>query len=394
MNICKHTNTRFGTFGDALILVLVVLVLSPALRAQGLQNAITGEVRDASGAIVANAAVTVTNIATNVAASVRTDDAGRYMVSALVVGEYVVRCEAPGMQASIHRGVVVQADRVVRVDITLTIGQVSESVEVRASASDVIMRTEDTATGLVVSQQQVQNLPLKGRDFVSLAQIAPGANEAQPGNQNGLGRTQGLNLSVNGQRMFDNNYKLDGVSMISGFVNGSTFVPSLEALQEISIQTGQYSAALGTFSGAQVDMVVKSGTNQLHGSLYDFVRNDKFNARQFFDQSTLPPFRFNQFGATFGGPLVLPKLYNGRNRTFFFFAYEGDRTRQQSTGQGTAASAAMRTGDFSELLPKTVIRDPFTKLPFPGNIIPANRIAPQAVALLQYVPLPNRPGRA
>lgn len=371
----------------------MILLTSP-LWGQGLQNAITGEVRDASGAIVANATVTVTNIATNVSTSVRTDEAGRYTVPGLVVGEYVVKAEAPGMQATVHRGVVVQANRTVRVDAVLTVGQVSESVEVRASASDIIMRTEDAATGLVVSQQQVENLPLKGRDFVSLAQIAPGANEAQPGNQNGLGRTQALNLSVNGQRMFDNNYRLDGVSMIAAFVNGSTFVPSLEAMQEISIQTGQYSAALGTFSGAQVDMVVKSGTNQLHGSLYDFVRNDKFNARQFFDQVKPPPFRFNQFGATFGGPLVIPKLYNGRNKTFFFFAYEGDRTRQQSTGQGTAASAAMRSGDFSELLPKTVIRDPFTKQPFTGNIIPANRIAPQAQKLMAFIPLPNRPGQS
>ena len=193
--------------------------------------------------------------------------------------------------------------------------------------------------------------------------------------------------------MFDNNYRLDGVSMISGYVNGSTFVPSLEALQEVSVQTGQYSASMGLYSGAQVDMVVKSGTNQLHGSAYDFLRNNNLNARQFFDVSAPPPYQFNQFGATIGGPIVLPKIYNGRNRTFFFFAFEGDRTRRQSTGQGTAASAAMRGGNFSELLPAKVIRDPYTKQPFPGNIIPPDRLAPQAQKLLAYVPLPNLPGR-
>lgn len=362
--------------------------------AQGLQNLITGEVRDESRAVVVNATVTVTGVATNVSTVVRTDNSGGYTVLGLVVGEYVVKAEAAGMQVVINRGVVVQANKATRLDFTLPVGQISQSVDVKSSASEVIVRTEDAATGLVISQQQVDNLPLKGRDFLSMAQIAPGANEAQAGTQNALGRTQSMNLSVNGQRMFDNNYRLDGVSMISGFVNGSTFVPSLEALQEISVLTGQYSAALGTYSGAQVDMIVKSGTNQLHGSVYDYLRNNNLNARQFFDRGAPPAFHFNQFGATLGGPVVIPKVYNGRNKTFFFFAYEGDRIRQLSTGQGTAASAAMRNGDFSELLAKTVIKDPYTGQPFPGNVIPSSRIAPQAVKLMQYVPLPNLSGQS
>lgn len=373
------------------VVALFLGTLIPGLFAQSLQNAITGQVQDASGAVVPGVKLTIVNTATNVATVVTTDEAGHYTVPGLVVGEYSVKAESPGMKPVTERGVIVQANRVVRVDLTLTPGQVTESIEVRSSASDVIMRTEDTTTGLVVSQQQVENLPLKGRDFLSLAQIAPGANEAQPGNQNSLGRTQSLNLSSNGQRMFDNNYRLDGVSMIAGFVNGSTFVPSLEALQEVSVQTGQYSAALGTYSGAQVDLVVKAGTNRPHGSAYEFLRNNELNARQFFDRSAPPAFRFNQFGATLGGPIVVPKIYDGRNRTFFFFAYEGDRTRQLSTGQGTAATAAMRGGDLSALLPK-VVNDPNTGQPFPNNVIPASRIAPQAVKLMQYIPLPNRPG--
>ena len=372
----------------------LALLAVAALEGQGLQNTITGLVQDSSGAAIPNATVTVTNVATNVSTPVQTDVAGRYTVPGLVVGEYAVKAAATGMQSVIHRSVVVQADRAQKVDFTLTVGQMTESVEVKSSASDVILRTEDASTGMVVSAEQVNNLPLKGRDFLSLAQIAPGANEALPGIQNSLARTQSLNLSANGQRMFDNNYRLDGVSMISGYVNGSTFVPSLEALQEVSVQTGQYSAAFGTYSGAQVDMVVKSGANQPHGSAYEFLRNNDLNARQFFDRVSPPPYHFNQFGATLGGPLLIPKIYNGRNKTFFFFAYEGDRVRQLSTGQGTAASAAMRNGDFSELLPGTVIKDPYTGLPFPGNIIPASQIAPQAVKLMQYIPLPNLPGQS
>jgi Carboxypeptidase regulatory-like domain len=361
---------------------------------QGLQNSITGEVRDTTGAVVVNASVTVTNVATNVSSTVATNGTGAYTVLGLVVGEYAVKAEAPGMQPVIHRNVVVQANQTVRVDFALSPGQVSESVTVNSSASDVLQRTEDAATGLVVSQKQVDNLPIEGRDFISLAQITPGANEAMPGNQNSLGRTQSMNLSVNGQRMFNNNYLLDGVSMIAGFVNGSTFVPSLEALQEISVQTGQYSAAYGDYSGAQVDMIVKSGTNQLHGSFYEYLRNNDLDARQFFDQSAPPAFRYNQFGATVGGPVVIPKLYNGRNKTFFFFAYEGDRTRQLTTQEATDASAAERGGDFSQLLPGKVIKDPYTGQPFPGNVIPASRIAPQALALMQYIPLPNTAGQS
>jgi hypothetical protein len=180
--------------------------------------------------------------------------------------------------------------------------------------------------------------------------------------------------------------------MIAGFVNGSTFVPSLEALQEISVQTGQYSAAYGMFSGAQVDMIVKSGTNQLHGSFYEYLRNNDLDARQFFDQGAPPPFHYNQYGATMGGPVLIPKLYNGRNKSFFFFAYEGDRTDQSTTEEATDATPAMRTGDFSQLSPKTTIKDPYTGQAFPGNVIPTSRVAPQAVALMRYIPLPSVSG--
>jgi hypothetical protein len=219
---------------------------------------------------------------------VETDNAGNYTVPSLVIGDYVVKAVKAGFKTLVTKGVVVQADKTVRVDFALTVGSVSESVEVKAESSAVLLRTEDTATGLVISQTQLAFLPLNGRNFVSLAQMTPGANGATTGNQNTLGTTQALNLSANGQRQFDNNYRLDGVSMIAAFVNGSTFVPSLGVLAEVSVLTGQYSAASGMYSGAQVDMTVKSGGNHLHGSAYEFVRNNEFNARQFFD-STAPP---------------------------------------------------------------------------------------------------------
>lgn len=375
------------------ILIGLLLVFANAclVWSQGLQTAIIGTVHDESGAVVPEVAVTVANVATNVSRTVQTDSAGNYAVPSLVIGDYIVKAEKAGFKTLVTKGVVVQADKTVRVDFALSVGTVSESVEVRADATAILLRTEDATTGLVVSQLQVDYLPLKGRDFVSLAQMAPGANFASSGNQNDLNRTQALNLSVNGQRQFDNNYRLDGVSIITGFVNGSTFIPSLEVLKEISVQTGQYSAASGMYSGAQVDMVVKSGGNRLHGSVYESLRNNEFNARQFFDSTAPPAFRFNQFGVTVGGPITIPKLYHGKDRTFFFFGYEGSRTRRLATGQGSAATAKMRDGDFSELLPKTIV-NPFTKQAFLGNIIPSNLIAPQAQKLMKYIPLPNRPG--
>jgi hypothetical protein len=369
-------------------LAVLIAIAWSALWGQGLQNAITGEVKDQSGAVLPNVSITVINTATNVRRPAKTDATGHYTVPSLVVGEYTVRAELAGMKTAIRQGVVVQADNTVRADITMGVGELAQSVEVTAEATAALLRTEDAATGMTVSERQGQALPLKGRNFASLAQMVPGANEAQVSNQNSLNRTQPLNLSVNGQRQFDNNYRMDGVSMIAGFVNGSTFVPSLESLKEVSVQTGQYSAAMGLYSGAQVDMVVKSGGNQVHGSLFEFFRNNKLNARQFFDVTSPPPFRYNQFGATVGGPMLLPKLYNGKDRTFFFFGFEGSRTRRQSTGLANVATAAMRQGDFSAVAGR-VIRDPFTKQPFPGNVIPRDRLAPQAQKLLAYVPLPN-----
>ena len=209
-------------------LVRVCFLLSifiAAVTGQGLQNAVQGEVTDASGAAVVGANVSVTNTATGVVRTVSTDTVGHYSVPSLVVGDYTVRVTQPGMKAALRTNIAVQADKALRVDFRLEVGDVAQSVEVKADISEMLLRTEDVATGIVISQLQAENLPLKGRNFATLAQMAPGASEAQPGNQNSLGRTQPLNLSVNGQRQFDNNYRLDGVSMISGYVNGSTFVP-------------------------------------------------------------------------------------------------------------------------------------------------------------------------
>jgi hypothetical protein len=368
-----------------LLLAAGALALPGTVAAQGLQNAVVGQTKDASGAVLPGVTVTVTNVATGVERTTATDQAGNYVAPSLVAGTYTVKAELPGFKTEVRRDVVVRTDAPGRVDFTLSVGQQAEVVEVTADAAAQILRTEDASLGVVLGEGQIDALPVKNRNFMALAQIVPGASEALVGNQNTLGRAQPLNLSVHGQRHFDNNIRLDGVSIIAGFVNASTFIPSLESLKEISVQTGQYSAAYGMYSGAQVDMVVKSGSNQYHGNAFGNLRKDSLNAKGFFDQGDKPPFSHGQYGATLGGPIV-------RNRTFFFVGWEGNRLRREATGQASVATDRMRAGDFSEL--STAIRDPYTGLPFPGNLIPANRLSPEAQHLLAYIPHANRAGLA
>ncbi len=353
--------------------------------AQGLQTSIVGLVRDTTGGVLPGVTVTVTNVATGVVRAVVTDQAGNYSVTALVAGEHTVTAELGGFKTSRRDRVPVQSGNATRVDFSLDVGDIGETIEVQAPLNTRVMRTEDASLGAVLGEAQVQGLPVKNRNFLALAQLAPGATEALQGNQNQLGRAQPLNLSVHGQRHFDNNIRLDNVSIIAGFANGSTFVPSLEVLKEVTVQTGQYQAAYGMYSGAQVDMIVKSGQNRPFGSAFLYHRGDNLNARRFFDQGAPPPFEFNQFGGTFGGPIF-------KNKTFFFVGYEGTRSNRETTGTATVATEAFRRGDFSAL--STPIRDPYTQTPFPGNVIPANRLAPQAQALLKYIPLPTQAGLA
>ncbi|MEO8360159.1 MAG: TonB-dependent receptor [Vicinamibacteria bacterium] len=362
------------------LLGLVLISFSNAVYAQATQTSVVGHVVDAQGASIPGATVSIINIATGISRTVVSDGNGEYLATALNPGKHDVKAELSGFSTAIRRGVSVQSGDAVRVDFTLPVGGLGEEVEVVASATTQILRTEDATLGSVFNEDQVQGLPVKGRNFLALAQMASGATEAVGGNQNSLGRNQPLNLSVHGQRMFDNNIRLDGVSLIAGFANGSTFTPSLDMLKEVVVQTGQYGAAYGMYSGAQVDMVLKSGQNDFHGSAFYYLKNDALQSKGYFDANNPPPFDFGQFGATLGGPIK-------KNKTFFFVGYDGVKSNRQTTGSNTAATAAMRNGDFSALTAS--IKDPFTGVAFPGNVIPASRISSQAKALMAYIPLPT-----
>jgi hypothetical protein len=367
------------------VLLASAVVAAQIASAQGLQNAVVGQTKDPSGGVLPGVTITVTNVGTGVERVTSTDPVGNYVVPSLVAGTYSVKAELSGFRTEVRRDVVVRTDAPARVDFVLAVGQQAEVVEVVSDRAAQILRTEDASLGVVLGEAQIDALPIKNRNFMALTQIVPGATEALVGNQNTLGRAQPLNLSVHGQRQFDNNIRLDGVSIIAGFVNASTFIPSLESLKEVSVQTGQYSAAYGMYSGAQVDMVVKSGQNEFHGNVFGNLRHDALNAKGYFDQGDKPPFSHGQYGATLGGPIK-------KNRTFFFLGWEGNRLRREATGLASVATDRMRAGDFSEL--STVIRDPYTRLPFPGNVIPADRRSPEAQRLLAYVPHANRAGLA
>jgi hypothetical protein len=214
------------TLCRCLLGVALVLWTGP-LAAQGVQTSIIGQVRDASGGVMPGVTVTVTNRETSVSRTTLTDGEGAYAVTSLLAGSYNVRAELSGFRTAVRQEVPVVSGNAVRVDFALDVGSVGETVEVKADATARILRTEDPTLGLVLGESQVQGLPVKNRNFMALAQMVPGASESLTGNQNTLGRSQPLNLSVHGQRHFDNNIRLDGASIIAGFVNGATFVPSL-----------------------------------------------------------------------------------------------------------------------------------------------------------------------
>lgn len=358
---------------------------------------ITGTVRDSTGAVIPQARVVVTEAATEVQAfGTTSDEAGRYTAPALKPGEYVVTVEREGFRREVRRGVVLQVNQVAVVDITLQLGQVTETVEV--TEAPPLLRTESAELGEVVEHRRVVDLPLNGRFFVNLVHLAAGvtppAPVQNPNNNVFLGARAGQpGVQVNGQRPGSNNYTIDGIDNAESTVGNIILYPPIDAIQEFRVQTSNQEAEFGKNPGATINVVIRGGTNDVRGNVYHFHRNNALDAKNFFDRpdQPIPPFKLNQYGATLGGPI-------SRNRAFFFGFYEGYKIRQAQTFVRTVPTSLMRTGDLSEL--RRTIYDPLTynpstglKQPFPGDRIPAARMHPVALRLmeLQY-PLPNRPG--
>jgi hypothetical protein len=368
--------------------------------AQTTNAVIVGDVTDPQNAIVAGAKITVKDLATGVTRTVETNNLGQYRVFPLLPGSYEVTASAAGFRSKVQPKVVLDVAAQMKVDFQLDVGQVSETVEVSASAP--ILQTQDASVGGVVTSTELARMPVNGRNYTRLILLLPGTSDR--GGSQSQGTFSGTALySVNGQRQQDNNYTVDGVDNNFFLMNSPGASPPMDAIQEFKVLNNT-SAEFGRSAGANVNIAIKSGTRDLHGSAYEYLRNDKFDANDFFNNRQgvgKLPFRQNQYGFSLGGPVVLPKLYNGRDKTFWFFDWEGFRERQGRTQISTTPIEAQRGGDFSQQ-PRTIY-DPFTSVvgaggalvrqPFANNMIPKARIN-QAISYYvdTVMPLPNRSG--
>jgi Carboxypeptidase regulatory-like domain len=382
--------------------VFAPLLIAAIGWAQAPTGAITGTVADPTGAVVTGAVVTVTNPSTNTQRIVSTNSSGIYDVPALMPGTYNLKIEMKGFTTQVRNDIELQVAQVARIDVTLQLGNVSEVVEVTGGAP--VLQTETTDIGTVVENRRIEDLPLNGRNYLQLTSLIPGATTNGPPAAQGQGRMGGsrndFTLNVAGQRLSYNHYTLDGVENTDPNFNTYLLLPSLDALQEFKVESGQFQAEYGR-GISQVNVTTKSGTNDLHVSAFEFLRNAELDAKNFFDSKSkpIPPFKRNQFGATAGGPVTIPKLLRGKDRLFFFFDYEGLRERKALTQTATVPSAPWRGGDFSAS--GTTIYDPNTRVvnaagqltavqPFSGGVVPANRIAATSATILQrFEPLPN-----
>lgn len=385
-------------------LLLLILSVVATAWSQSSTGTIQGRVLDASGAAVPDVRIVVTNQATNVSRTSQTNELGLYTAPFLQPGTYSVHAERDGFKRATRNGVLLQVSDQLTVDITLEVGGTVEQVTVEGAAP--LVNTANPSLGQVIENRRIVDLPLNGREPFSLAGLAPGV---LPPPTTGLVHLGGSIPSINGAANFTSEVNIDGMPNTTPRNSGRNsfliYTPSVDAVAEFKVETNALSAEFGRFNGGVVSVVTKSGSNEFHGTLYEFHRNSAMDANSFFNNRAgipLGALRRNQFGVTAGGPVLIPHLYNGRNRTFFFGDYEGFRESQLATSSSTVPTALQKRGNFSETTTAAgapiIIYDPATtqiqgnvaaRLPFAGNILPASRMNPVALRLAEYYPLPS-----
>jgi hypothetical protein len=351
-----------------------------------------GTVTDPSGAVIPGAKITATQVDTGISRSVSTDVDGNYLIPSLHPATYNLDVEAKGFRRFTRTGITLLADQSATINVAMELGAAAETVTVEAAAVLV-----DTTTGTqkqVINQTQMIELPLNGRNAAELSYLIAGASPSPAG-----GALQGVSkqfpteivVSTNGVQQDQVSYQLDGGTYNDEFFSTNLPFPFPDALQEFSVQTSNYGAQYGNNAGGVVNIITKSGTNSVHGDLFEFNRNAVFNARNFF-AARREQLKRNQFGFTLGGPVVIPRLYNGKDRTFWFFGYQGTRLRNITGAQSAfVPTPAELNGDFSAFLdaanPNNPLRksvqvlDPLTGQPFPGNQIPVSRFDPASLGV-------------
>jgi hypothetical protein len=371
-------------------LLVLALLTAPAAVGQIQSGRIVGTVFDPNKAVVPNAAVVITSTATNQAQTITTNGSGDYVLTPVNPGFYRVEVAAKGFGTAQVNNVEVIVGQSARVDVDLKIGDTSTRVEVMAASP--LLNTESGTLGQEVTNKQIVDLPLNGRSFYELARLTPGAT-LLPGSGNLLRIRANYEsgTAISGVRGNQTSFYLDGVDTTDHHQGGTLIQTSIDALQEFQIQQSEYSAEFRN-AGGVLNGTTKSGSNEFHGVLFEFLRNDKLDSRNFFALQR-DVLKRNQFGGGVGGPLSLPKLYSGKNRTFFFLNYEGMRQRAGQVFNSLVPSPAQKSGDFSAAGLNTIY-DPTTSSPFPGNRIPAASLSPQAQFFAKYLSDPNAGNRA
>ena len=376
-------------------LLCLLLLFTKNSFSQADTGVITGTVTDPSGAVLPGVKVTITATETNRRQTFITDNSGRYSSGPLRVGEYRIEAELTSFKRLVRPSISLQVQETAVINLQMELGAVTQQTTV--TAAEDLVRTADASQGAVIDERRVVDLPLNGRDYAQLSLLSEGALEPPGQGRTATGANNGTDsraggFSAGGQRTIDNNYLIDGFNNNTDDTSfdsnqAEAIKPSVDAVREFKVQTNSYSAEFGRAAGGVVNLTLKSGTNRFHGTAYEFLRNEKLDARNFFDRGSTPPFKRNDYGFTLGGPAV-------KDRAFFFFSYETLARRESKTANNTIPTARMRGGDFSELAatvydPSTFDSATRTRQPFPGNIIPDNRIDPVAKQFMAFYPAPQ-----
>jgi hypothetical protein len=374
------------------------MLVAPAAAQVG-RGTIQGVVTDSSGAALVGAKIAITNIETNTTTNTQTNGAGFYTTPPINVGHYQVTADMQGFKKEVRSGMTLEVDQKAEINLQLQVGAASESVQVTAEAP--LVNTENPSIGQVIENEFVADLPLDGGNALALVLLAADVHSnAGTNNQSGFGDrgTSLSDLSINGGPNAANNLLVDGMVAQNSYYPDLNANLGVDAVQEFKVQSGSMSAEYGFTLGGVINMATKGGGNLFHGSLSEFFRNDKLDARNAFSPLRAP-YRYNQWGAAIGGPVILPGLYHGKNKTFWFFNYGGYDYITYYDGITSTPPLAQRTGDFSGLYGSTgvliPIYDPHStatnnaRTPFPGNIIPKSELDPVAQAINQFYPAPN-----